>query len=225
MKNSDRAFVVSAVFLVVGALAYCAVGWFGIPVPHYYPTEHAWKWANEPGVPSQGWFAAQAFALLAGGLAGALAHRVAGLRGAAGASLGPGAVRVVAVFTLLVLAGCMAYMMWHEFAKWGVIPSKDGESSSGMFVVPTTDGTANMGVRTHSGFQDGFVCSSAFMRLRKIWRMKNVKVFRESMIPSSAHSRLLPLPPEGGTTNGLHWRSTGNSELLESIGVPWMEGA
>jgi len=118
MKRGDRAFLGVAAFLAAGALAYCSVMWFGIAVPRYYPSGRVWKWTMDPGVPSQGWFAAQAFALAVGALAGGVVAWASG-RGDGGA-LGAGRVRAVSVATVLVLAGCLGYLMWHEFVKWDV---------------------------------------------------------------------------------------------------------
>ena len=119
MNKADRVFLGVVAFMVGGVLAYCSVMWFGISLPRYYPTGHAWKWTKDPGVPSQGWYAAQAFALSAGVLAGAAVHWLAGRW--KGGALSPGIVKSISVVTVLVLAGCLGYLMWHEFAKWGVI--------------------------------------------------------------------------------------------------------
>ncbi len=121
MKQPDRSFLVAAVFMVSGALAYCSVAWFHIALPRYYPIEHAWKWVSEAGVPSQGWYAGQAFALLVALAAALVVHWMLKRWSASGSPLSPGATRVVAAVTLLVLAGTLGYLMWHEFTKWGVV--------------------------------------------------------------------------------------------------------
>jgi len=120
MKKSDLVYILVAIFVSMTAFFYCCTFWFSIPLPRYYPLEHAWKWVNEKGVPSQGWYGMQAFAFLAAGIATAVAYLA--LRGikAADRPVRPAALKGLGLLTTLVVVICMYAMLHHEFTKWGI---------------------------------------------------------------------------------------------------------
>lgn len=120
MKKADLAYIVSVVFLSVTALSYCATIWLPIKLPRYYPLAHVWKWAKEPGVPSQGWYGMQVFAFLVGGAAAGLVYLALQSRRPQETSLKPAVMQGLAWITMLVLAFSLAFLLHHEFAKWGV---------------------------------------------------------------------------------------------------------
>ncbi len=74
MRKSDLTYILVSVFVSMTALFYCCTMWFSIRLPRYYPLEHTWRWMNEKGVPSQGWYGMQAFAFLAGGIVTLMAY-------------------------------------------------------------------------------------------------------------------------------------------------------
>lgn len=121
MKKSDLTFIVGSVFIALTSLFYCSTIWFAIKLPRYYPLEHVWKWTNERGVPSQGWYGMQGFAFLAAGLVSVAVYlALKALRGPED-GLKPGLVRGVAVVTLLIVLVSMTYLLYHEFRKWGIL--------------------------------------------------------------------------------------------------------
>lgn len=122
MKKSDVTYIVGSVFLAFTSLFYCATIWFSIQVPRYYPLEHTWKWTKEAGVPSQGWYGMQAFAFLAAGVVALLVYATLQLTARSGARLNAGTTKVIALVVMLVVVPCMGYLLYHEFAKWGVFP-------------------------------------------------------------------------------------------------------
>jgi hypothetical protein len=106
------------------SLFYCCTMWFHIKLPRYYPLEHAWKWVNEKGVPSQGWYGMQAFAFLAAGIVTLIAwfgltKRIASPQ----ANLKPVQIKICGAIATLVVVVCMGYMLYYEFGRWGVFAS------------------------------------------------------------------------------------------------------
>jgi len=123
MKKSDITYIVGSAFAAATAFFYCCTMWFHIKLPRYYPTEHTWKWAKEEGVPSQGWYGMQAFAYLAAGAVAVIVYLVL-KRGALNqVNLEPGATKLLGVTTTVLVMVCMGYILYHEFAKWGVFSS------------------------------------------------------------------------------------------------------
>jgi hypothetical protein len=120
VKKSDAAYVLSAVFVALTSLFYCCTMWFHITLPRYYPLEHAWKWVNEKGVPSQGWYGMQAFAFLAAGIGTLIAHF--GLKRVVSpeANLKPAQIKICGAIATFVAVVCMGYMLHYEFSRWGV---------------------------------------------------------------------------------------------------------
>ncbi|UCC98012.1 MAG: hypothetical protein JSW66_19455 [Phycisphaerales bacterium] len=124
MKKSDVVYILSAVFMASTSLFYCCTMWFHIKLPRYYPLEHAWKWVNEKGVPSQGWYGMQAFAFLAAGIVTLMVWFGLGKRLASEqANLKPAQIKICGAVATLVVVVCMGYMLYHEFGRWGVFAS------------------------------------------------------------------------------------------------------
>lgn len=117
MKKSDITYMVGCTFAAATAFFYFCVMFFGITVPRYYPTLHQWKWVNEKGIPSQGWYGMQAFAYLTGGIV-ALVVYILCKRASNQTELKAGTIKITAVGSCIVILLCMAYMMHHEFARW-----------------------------------------------------------------------------------------------------------
>jgi hypothetical protein len=82
--------------------------------------EHAWKWVNEEGVPSQGWYGMQAFAFLTAGIVTLMAYVAIKCVVSSETNLKPAQIRMCGVITTLIVVVCMGYMLHYEFAKWGV---------------------------------------------------------------------------------------------------------
>lgn len=120
MRKSDRTYLLVSLFLSATAVLYCCTIWFAIPLPRYYPLEHEWKWVNEKGVPSQGWYGMQAFAFLAGGVVTFVACLVLRRTRAVDRPVKPAALKALGLLTTVVLIACMAVLLHHEFAKWGI---------------------------------------------------------------------------------------------------------
>jgi len=120
MKKSDITYVVGSVFAAMTAFFYCCTMWFHIKLPRYYPLEHNWKWAKEKDVPSQGWYGMQVFAYLAAGVVAVLVYFVLKRATFKQADLKATLVKSLSVVVTLVIIVCMAYMLYHEFDKWGI---------------------------------------------------------------------------------------------------------
>lgn len=120
VKKSDTVYVLGAVFMALTNVFYCCTMWFHIRLPRYYPLEHAWKWANDKGVPSQGWYGMQAFAFLAAGIGTLVAYFAFKRVVSPEASLKPAQIKLCAAAVIFVTLTCMGYMLYHEFNKWGV---------------------------------------------------------------------------------------------------------
>ena len=140
MKKSDATYIIGSIFSAMTAFFYCCTMWFSIRLPRYYPLQHSWKWVNEKGVPSQGWYGMQAFAFLAAGVVtlvvyfflkrGGTAIPSTALRAGlavfsrAGSpchtTLKPAQTKILGVVVTLIIVICMAYMLYHEFDKWGI---------------------------------------------------------------------------------------------------------
>jgi ABC-type Fe3+-siderophore transport system permease subunit len=120
MKKSDIRYVTCSVFVSMAAFFYAAAMWLGLKLPRYYPLEHTWKWFKEKGVPSQGWYAKQAFAFLAAGVVTLVVYLI--LKRSVGdeTNLKPALIKTVGAATTCVVTICMGYILYHEFSKWGV---------------------------------------------------------------------------------------------------------
>ena len=120
MKKPDVTYVLGAAFMALTSFFYCCTMWFAIKLPRYYPREHIWKWVNEKGVPSQGWYGMQAFAFLVAGIVTFIIYLVLKRTVSAETNLKPAHTRILGVVTILTAIICLGYIMYHEFAKWGV---------------------------------------------------------------------------------------------------------
>jgi hypothetical protein len=121
MKKSDVTYILSAAFIAFTSLFYCCTMWFAIKLPRYYPLEHTWKWIKEKDVPSQGWYGMQVFAFLAAGIVTFVIYLILKRIDSAQAGLKPTQTRILAVVAILTVIICLGYMLYHEFAKWGIV--------------------------------------------------------------------------------------------------------
>ena len=124
MKKSDTTYIIGSIFSAMTAFFYCCTMWFSIRLPRYYPLQHSWKWVNEEGVPSQGWYGMQAFAFLAAGVVSFVVYfilpRLFATGGATEKTLKPAQTKILGVVATLIIVICMAYMLYHEFDKWDI---------------------------------------------------------------------------------------------------------
>ena len=121
MKKSDITYVVGCAFIAAVSTFYCCTIHFKITVPRYYPTLHEWRWDKVEGVPSQGWYGIQSFAFMAGGIVAIAVYIACRRAGTKQTELKPGTVKGTALATLAVILLAMAYIMHHEFHRWGTI--------------------------------------------------------------------------------------------------------
>jgi hypothetical protein len=123
VSKSDSAYILGAAFTALTNLFYCCTLWFPIKLPRYYPLEHTWKWVNEKGVPSQGWYGMQVFAFLTAGAVTLMAYFVLKRVVSSQASFKPAQIRTCGVITTLIVVVCMGYMLYYEFNRWGIFRS------------------------------------------------------------------------------------------------------
>lgn len=120
MKKSDITYIVGSVFAAMTAFFYCCTMWFSIKLPRYYPLEHTWKWANEKGIPSQGWYGTQAFAYLAAAMVATVVYLVLKYSPREKANLKPTLTKLLGVVVTVIIMACMGHMLYYEFDKWGI---------------------------------------------------------------------------------------------------------
>jgi len=120
MKKSDVTYVLGAAFMALTSFFYCCTMWFAIKLPRYYPLERTWKWANEKGIPSQGWYGMQAFAFLAAGIITFIIYLALKRAVPTETSLKPAHTRILGAAAILTTIICMGFILYHEFEKWGV---------------------------------------------------------------------------------------------------------
>lgn len=120
MKKPDFSYVLSAAFVALTGFFYCCTMWFSIKLPRYYPLDHTWKWINEKGVPSQGWYGMQVFAFLAAGIVTLIIYLVLKRTTSADTNLRPAHAKILGIVAIIITIFCLGYMLYHEFAKWGV---------------------------------------------------------------------------------------------------------
>jgi hypothetical protein len=120
MKKSDVTYISGSIFVSLTALFYCCTMWFSIRLPRYYPLEHAWKWANEKGVPSQGWYGMQGFAYVAAAAVTLVAYLILSRSPMGKNTPKPATLKALGVITTLIVVVCLTYIAHHEFSKWGV---------------------------------------------------------------------------------------------------------
>jgi phosphoglycerol transferase MdoB-like AlkP superfamily enzyme len=118
MKKSDITYILCSAFMVFTCLFYCCTIWFSIKLPRYYPLEHTWKWVNEEGVPSQGWYGMQVFAYLAAGIVTFIIYLALKRMVPTETSLKPAYIRILGVAVTLIVIICLGYTMYNEFEEW-----------------------------------------------------------------------------------------------------------
>lgn len=121
MKKSDITYIVGCSFAAAVSFFYCCTMWFKIKLPRYYPTLREWKWVNEKGIPSQGWYGMQAFAYLMGGIVALVVYFLCKRAGSKDVELKPGTAKTTTLATLSAVVVCMGYMLYHEFHKWQIL--------------------------------------------------------------------------------------------------------
>jgi len=121
MKKSDATYIIGSIFAAMTAFFYCCTMWFPIKLPRYYPLEHTWKWVNQIGVPSQGWYGMQGFAFLTAGIVTLVVYFFLKHGGSADMILKPALAKVLGVMVILIVVICMAYMLYYEFDRWGIL--------------------------------------------------------------------------------------------------------
>ena len=120
MRRSDTTYITGSVFASLTAFFYCCTMWFSIRLPRYYPTEHAWKWVKEKGVPSQGWYGMQAFAFGAAGIVTLIVWLALKFLVPADTGLKPSQTRMLGAAATLIMVVCLGYILYYEFGRWGV---------------------------------------------------------------------------------------------------------
>ena len=97
--------------------------------------------------------------------------------------------------------------------------------------LPHECGTTNVGVRMHFDFHGALVCSPAFRRLRKIWRMKELKRLAKAYFlhpgirppsPFRMNAGLRTLAPR--TSSGFHGALVCSSGGMKSSRQPALDG-
>jgi len=121
MKKSDATYIIGSIFAAMTAFFYCCTMWFPIKLPRYYPLEHTWKWVNQIGVPSQGWYGMQAFAFLTAGIVTLVVYFLLKRVVTADTTVKPAIIRLLGVVATLIIVICMAYMLYYEFDRWGIL--------------------------------------------------------------------------------------------------------
>jgi hypothetical protein len=121
MTRRDATFIGWSVFTAATGLAYAAVIFMGVPLLRYYPLEHAWHWGAQPGVPSQAWYFHQLAAFAAGAVCGGAAYVLCARRAAPDRARTPAFWRAYGVAVVAVIVASMAYMLYYEFRKWGIL--------------------------------------------------------------------------------------------------------
>lgn len=120
MKKSDITYILCSVFAAAVCLFYCWALWFPIRLPRYYPLEHTWKWFEEAGGLSQGWYGMQLFAYLAAGVATVVAYFIIKGTMAGKVELKPAVTKSLGIVSTAIIISCMGCMLYHEFSKWGI---------------------------------------------------------------------------------------------------------
>lgn len=122
MKKSDITYLVGCAFTAAVSIFYCCIIHFKVKVPRYYPTLHKWMWWDKvEGEPSQGWYGIQSFAFIAGGIVAVAVYLACKRAAASQSELKSSIVKGTAAATLAVVFIAMAYIMHHEFHRWGTI--------------------------------------------------------------------------------------------------------
>jgi hypothetical protein len=123
VRKSDITYIVGSVFAAMTGFFYCCITWFGIKLPRYYPLEHTWKRVKEQGIPSQAWYAKQAFAYICAGVTALILYFVLRRWADKAPLLSPTQTKTLGVVVTLIVIICMGYILYYEFDKWGVFAS------------------------------------------------------------------------------------------------------
>lgn len=123
MKKSDITYILCCAFAAMTSFFYCCTRWFGIVgknLPRYYPTEHTWKFAKEPGI-SQAWYAMQVFAFVCAGIVTLIVYLL--LKRSAGKEqeLTPKKIKCFGAAATAMMVIAMAYIVYYEFSHWGIL--------------------------------------------------------------------------------------------------------
>ena len=119
MKKADIVCIVASVYAAATAFFYCFPALFSMQLPRYYPVEHMWKMGKTPNMISQGWYGMQGFAYLAAGIVAVITYFI--LKATVKKDLNPSTIKLMGLTMCIVICVCMAYIMCHEFRKWGII--------------------------------------------------------------------------------------------------------
>jgi len=121
MGKSDRRYVLCVVFACAISVFYGWPRWFHLRLPRYYPTEHAWRWENQAGVPSQGWYGLQAFAFVCSGVTTLAVYLVLKSKRTNRDGLDPRNAKRLGLAAIGVIITCMVYILMYEYSKWGIL--------------------------------------------------------------------------------------------------------
>lgn len=119
MKKSDMIYIIGSVYITLTGFFYCLTMWVKIKLPRYYPTEHVWKMIKEKGVPSQGWYAKQAFAYICAAVVTVIVYLVLN-KMRRRITLKPRMMKTLAVVCLSSTVYFLLYIMYYEFHHWHI---------------------------------------------------------------------------------------------------------
>ncbi len=120
MKKSDIAYVINLIFIDIFSLSYCSTIWFHLELPIYYPLEHTWKMVRQEGAPSQQWYGMVAFAFLFSIIICSLLSIAVRFLRFQKVYLSSYGTKLIGIISAFVIVGCMGYLAFHEFSKWGI---------------------------------------------------------------------------------------------------------
>ncbi|MCK4959257.1 MAG: hypothetical protein KAT00_07645 [Planctomycetes bacterium] len=120
MKRSDLTYILCCIYAAMTSFFYCCIRWFHITLPRYYPTERTWKWVNEKGVPSQGWYSMQVFAYVCAGIVTFIAYMLLKGKARGDQGLKPAHAKYIGAAATIMMVVAMSYITYYEFSKWGV---------------------------------------------------------------------------------------------------------
>jgi len=121
MRKSDITYVTGSVFVSLTAFFYSLIVFFKIPVVRYYPTEHRWTTEKIAGAVSQGWYGLQTYAFIAAAIASFIVFFLLKTTSSGqDKELKTAMSKLIGIITVLVIIASMGYILYHEYAKWGV---------------------------------------------------------------------------------------------------------
>jgi len=121
MQRKVPRYYTTVVFLAAYVLTYTLALITQPPLPRYFPTEHVWRWAATPGVPSMGWYGLMALTLLVSGLITLAAHLLFKQMASDQKHVAAHTQRIVAWSITAVFILALAYIAVHELYRWGVL--------------------------------------------------------------------------------------------------------